>query len=152
MVWYVGTEAQMNDYGNQTLPLSLIETQIVQEFEQLSSLDEKYSRLFELGEALPPMEASLKGDENLVKGCQSSLWFHLDCTDGRCSLQADSDSMLIKGISAMLVRLVDGRPIEEIRQINLDFLDKLGLWKMASRANPGLEAIVEHLHHNLRDT
>lgn len=142
----------MNDYGNQTLPLSLIETQIVQEFEQLSSLDEKYNCLFELGEALPPMEASLKGDENLVKGCQSSLWFFLICTDGRCKLQADSDSMLIKGISAMLVRLVEGRPLGEVRQINLDFLDKLGLWKMASRANPGLEAIVEHLHHNLRDT
>jgi len=72
MVWYVGTEAQMNDYGNQTLPLSLIETQIVQEFEQLSSLDEKYSRLFELGEAL----ASLFLDSGAIFEPTSKQAYH----------------------------------------------------------------------------
>ena len=142
------TEAQMNQKDKPVFPLSVIVSRIVEEFEQLPTLDEKYSRLFELGSALPLMDEALKVDENLVRGCQSTLWFYLDCSDGRCSLQADSDSMLIKGISAMLVRLVEGRTIEEIREINLDFLDRIGLWKMASRANPGLKAIVAHLRES----
>jgi cysteine desulfuration protein SufE len=57
--------------------IQAIEREIIAAFEGLSTIDEKYAYLFQLGEDLPPMDAALKTEENLVRGCQSTLWFHL---------------------------------------------------------------------------
>jgi cysteine desulfuration protein SufE len=124
-----------------------IEKDIIQELAAFDSIDEKYAHLFTLGQSLPDMDPSLKTDGNLVKGCQSSLWFFISCKEGRMHLEADSDSMLIKGISALLVRLVEKRRPDNVLNINLDFLDRFSIWKMAARQNPSLNAILEHLHH-----
>lgn len=125
-----------------------MEQQIIQEFHQLKTIDKKYFHLFELGDSLPTMEAGLKNDTNLVEGCQSTLWFHISSRDGFLYLEADSDSMVIKGISALVARLVEGHKPEEVSRVNFDFLDKIGLWKMASQSNPGLNAMLEHLHQH----
>lgn len=123
-----------------------IEREVIESFEALSTIDEKYALLFRLGEDLPPLDPTLKTDENLVKGCQSHLWFHLSQEEGRFFLQADSDSQVIKGIAALLARLVEGRTAEEIQTINLDFIDQIKVWKLASERNNGLLAILEHIH------
>ena len=122
------------------------EHEIIETFEALDTIDEKYAHLFQLGESLPPLDPSLKTDDTLVKGCQSSLWFHLTQDGGRFSLQADSDSMVIKGISALLVKLIDGRTAQEIMTINMDFIDKINIWKLASERNSGLMAMLDHIH------
>ena len=130
--------------------IQTIENEIIQSFEALSTVEEKYALLFELGENLPPMHPDLKTDENLVRGCQSLLWFHLHEEEGRFSLAADSDSMVIKGISALLVRLVEGRTAEEILTIDMDFIDKLKIWKLASKRNNSLMAMLAHIHTRVR--
>ena len=128
------------------LSISAQEKQIIQEFEQLESVDEKYLHLFKIADALPELEAGLKTEENQVKGCQSTVWFFATFQDGGMRLQADSDSMVIKAISALIVRLVEGRPPAEVLNVNLNFLDEMSIWKLASRQNPGLAAIIGHLH------
>lgn len=126
--------------------ISSVENQIIQEFEQFDGVDEKYRHLFQLADALPDLAAGLKTEENQVKGCQSTVWFYASIQNGGMHLQADSDSMLIKAISALIVRLVAGRSPVEVLEVNLNFLDKLSIWKLASRQNPGLAAIIGHLH------
>lgn len=126
------------------------EAEIIQSFDALNSIDEKYTYLFQLGEILPPMDPALKTDQNLVKGCQSSLWFNFKQEDGCFYLEADSDSMVIKGISALLVRLVEGRTAEEVLKINMDFIDKIQIWKLASDRNNGLMAMLDHIHQAAR--
>jgi cysteine desulfuration protein SufE len=123
-----------------------LENEIIQELAAFTTIDEKYAHLFKLGQSLPDMDPSLKTDSNLVKGCQSNLWFFITCKEGQMHLDADSDSMLIKGISALLVRLVEKQGPEEVLTINLDFLDRFSIWKMAARQNPSLNAILEHLY------
>jgi cysteine desulfuration protein SufE len=122
------------------------ESEIIAAFEALDTVDEKYVYLFKLGDDLPPMDPELKTDENQVKGCQSTLWFHLTQQAGRFYLDADSDSMVIKGISALLSRLVEGRTAEEVLTINMDFIDKIKVWKLASERNNGLMAMLDHIH------
>ena len=122
------------------------ESEIIAAFEALDTVDEKYAYLFKLGDDLPPMDPELKTDENQVKGCQSTLWFHLTQQAGRFYLDADSDSMVIKGISALLARLVEGRTAEEVLTINMDFIDKIKVWKLASERNNGLMAMLDHIH------
>lgn len=122
------------------------EREIIESFEALSTIDEKYALLFRLGEDLPPMDPALKTDQNLVKGCQSTLWFHLHQEAGRFHLHADSDSLVIKGIAALLARLVEGRSAEEIQTITMDFIDQIKVWKLASERNNGLMAMLDHIH------
>ena len=122
------------------------ESEIIAAFEALDTVDEKYAYLFKLGDDLPPMDPELKTDENQVKGCQSTLWFHLTQQAGRFYLDADSDSMVIKGISALLARLVEGRTAEEVLTINMDFIDKIKVWKLASERNNGLMAMLDHIN------
>jgi len=122
------------------------EQEIIEEFNQLPDIDSKYSYLFRIGSELPEMDPSLKTENTLVKGCQSSLWFSLSKDEDRLNLLVDSDSMVIKGIGALLVRLVEGRRPEEIRKLNINFIDQLNIWKLASNRNNGLLAMIDHLH------
>jgi len=122
------------------------EQEIIEEFEQFPDIDSKYGHLFKLGNDLPEMDPLLKNEDTLVNGCQSKLWFQLSQDDGKLHLYVDSDSMVIKGIGALLVRLVEGRRIEEISNLSLDFIDRLNIWKLASERNNGLLAMLDHLH------
>lgn len=126
--------------------LHAVEQEIIATFGALSTVDEKYTLLFQLGEDLPPMDPALKTNVNQVSGCQSNLWFHLHQDGHRFDLQADSDSMVIKGIAALLVRLVEGRTAEEILEISMDFIDQIKIWKLASERNNGLLAMLDHIH------
>ena len=127
-----------------------VEKEIVEAFQKLSSVDAKYAYLFELAEDLPDMLPALKSNENLVSGCQSKLWFYLHEESGQFNLSADSDSMVIKGIAALLIQLVEGRTAEDISQITLDFIDELNILKLASARNNGLVAMLDHLHQQAR--
>jgi cysteine desulfuration protein SufE len=108
-------------------------------------VDAKYAYLLELSERLPPMDGGDQHAGNLVDGCQSKLWFLLKEEDGKFTLQADSDSFVIKGIAALLVRLVEGRSAAEIERISLDFIDRLNIWKLPSERNNGLVAMLNHI-------
>ena len=123
-----------------------LEREIIEDFDRFASVDEKYAYLFKLGNDLPEMPDVSKNQSNLVEGCHSILWFSFNEDSGRCSLQADSDSMVIKGIAALLVRLVEGRTAEEISHISMDFIDQLEIWKLPSERNNGLMAMLAHLH------
>ena len=138
------------DHQTSMETIQAIESEIIEAFEALDTVDEKYAYLFKLGDNLPPMDPELKTDENQVRGCQSSLWFHLKQEDGCFYLEADSDSTVIKGISALLVRLVEGRTAEEVLTINMDFIDRIKVWKLASERNNGLMAMLDHIHAHAR--
>jgi cysteine desulfuration protein SufE len=123
-----------------------VEKEIIAEFQHLPDVDAKYAYLFTLGDQLPPMSPDLKTDHHLVKGCQSKLWFHLEDNEGRIHVEADSDSLVIKGIAALLIRIIQGRKREELATISMDFIDDLKIWKLASERNSGLQAMLDHIH------
>ena len=127
-----------------------LESEIIEAFDRFANIDEKYAYLFQLGDELPEMPAGLKNQSNLVEGCQSKLWFSLTEESGRFTLSADSDSSVIKGIAALLVKLVEGRPAQEITKISMDFVDQINIWKLPSERNNGLMAMLAHLHQHAR--
>jgi len=117
----------------------------------LNGVDSKYNHLFQLGEALPPMDPAMKNETSKVKGCQSELWFHLTVDKGKLTLNADSDSMVIKAIAALLARVVKDRSPVEIQNISLDFIDDLGIWKLPSERNNGLLAMLSHIKKQAKE-
>lgn len=127
------------------------EAAIIQEFDTLPDVDAKYAHLFKLAEALPVMDPILKTDANRVQGCQSTLWFDLNCHDGEVNLSADSDSLVIKGIAALLIRVLDGAAPEDVQHLSMDFIDQLHIWKLPSQRNNGLMAMLDHIKSQAAD-
>lgn len=125
--------------------IDAITREIISEFEQYETVDEKYVHLFALGEALPPMTPSLKNEQTKVQGCQSNLWFWLSRDESGFHLQADSDSLVIKAIAALLIRVVENCDPADLPSLDLGFVDELQIWKLASERNNGLQAMLDHL-------
>ncbi|MGB4594423.1 MAG: SufE family protein [Anaerolineaceae bacterium] len=129
-----------------------IEAQFIDDFNQLENWEEKYDYLIELGDSLPEMPAELKTIENLVKGCQSSVWFSTQCKDGQLLIEADSDSLIIKGIVAILVQVLSGQPAADIKRADLTMFETLGLWRhLSSQRSNGVTAMMAHLKQSAAD-
>lgn len=115
----------------------------------------KYTYLVKLGRDLPPLEDRFKTEENLISSCQSQIWVRQYVQRGNQYFQVDCDSAIIKGIAALLVKILSGHPPEAIRTARLFFLNRIGLEKQLSpsRAN-GLAALVERLQsgHSQKST
>src|SRR5690606_10715665 len=104
-----------------------IEKDLSDDFSLLTNWEEKYEYLIELGMDMPPMKPELKVDENLVKGCQSSVWFDVNCEDGNVVFEADSDSLVVKGMVAVLFKLYNHQPAKDVLDADLSLFEELGL-------------------------
>ena len=123
-----------------------IEKDLSDDFSLLTNWEEKYEYLIELGMDLPPMKPELKVSENLVKGCQSSVWFDVNCEDGNVVFDADSDSLVVKGMVAVLFKLYNHQPAKDVLDADLSLFEELGLWRhISSQRSNGLTAMVAHL-------
>ncbi len=120
--------------------------QIIEEFSQFSDWSDKYEYLIDIGKALPPLDAKYKTDPYLVKGCQSKVWLQAEVRDDRLLLNADSDTVITKGIIALLIRVLSGQRLIEIEKADLYFIEKIGLKSHLSptRSN-GLVSMIQHI-------
>lgn len=119
---------------------------LLEDFDLLDNWEEEFDYLIELGMALPEMPPDLKTESNLVKGCQSSVWFDIGCEDGKIVFKADSDSLIVKGIVSIVGALYNGQAAEDILKADLSFFEATGLWKhLSSQRGNGLLAMIAHL-------
>lgn len=123
-----------------------IQAGIVEDFTFLPQWDERYAYLIELGQKMDSLPEKYRTEENIVRGCQSTVWLHRECRDGKVYLKADSDSLIVKGLAALLMQVFSGQPAEEIVKSELTFFERTGLNKHLSsqRAN-GLMAMIEQI-------
>jgi cysteine desulfuration protein SufE len=122
------------------------EQQIVAEFENFEDWLEKYNYIIEMGKDLPMIDPKFKIKQNLITGCQSSVWLHAEYNDGKVTFTADSDAVITKGIVNMLIRVLSGRTPAEILAADLKFIDEVGLKEHLSptRSN-GLVSMIKQM-------
>lgn len=123
------------------------EQEILDEFEMLGNdWEEKYNYIIELGKTLPPIPSEYKKDEYLIKGCQSRVWLNAEKDKNIVHFYADSDALIPKGIIALLLRIVNHEPAQDIAQYNFDVIQKIGLQQHLSptRAN-GLLSMIKQI-------
>ena len=119
-------------------------------FDQLEEWDDRYEYLIELGEELPELDDALKRDEFKVQGCQSQVWLLAQKRPGdppRIEITADSDSIIVRGIIAILLLAYSNRTPQEILSVDIQaILNRIGLSKhlSPSRSN-GLHAMVKRI-------
>ncbi|MCX7978131.1 MAG: SufE family protein [Bdellovibrionaceae bacterium] len=126
--------------------LSERESEIINDFRKLSSWEDRYKKIIEIGKSLPPLAESYRTDENLVKGCQSRVWLVARLEDGRLCLHADSDALVVRGLVALLVQLYSGATPEEVLSHQPSFIRELGFEGnlSPSRAN-GLFSMIKQI-------
>src|SRR5690554_5654589 len=104
-----------------------VQQEIIDEFSIYDDWLDKYACLIELGNELKPLEPKEKNDQNLIKGCQSRVWLVAEKEDGIIHFRGESDAVIVKGLVALLLRVVSGRTPREIMESDFYFIDELGL-------------------------
>ena len=123
-----------------------IQAEIVKDFAMFDDWMQKYEYLIDLGKELDPIDKKYKTEDNLIKGCQSRVWLHVEYTDGRIIYTADSEAIMTKGIVALLINVLSGQTPSEISTAKLDFINEIGLKEQLSptRAN-GLVSMIKQM-------
>jgi cysteine desulfuration protein SufE len=128
------------------MSINKVQQEIIEEFSAFEDWMDKYGYLIELGNELPDLDPKEKIDQHLIKGCQSRVWLVSDFEDGRIKFRGESDAVIVKGLVALLLRVVSDRTPEEILNNELFFVDEIGLKQHLSptRSN-GLLAMIKQI-------
>lgn len=123
-----------------------IQEQIIEEFSIFDEWLDKYDYLIELSDTLPAIAPEHRTEQYVIKGCQSRVWVDARLEDGKMMYSADSDAIITKGIIALLIRVMNGRSPQEIVDLDLYFIDAIGLGENLSptRSN-GLVAMIKQM-------
>ena len=123
-----------------------LQDEVIAEFSDFDDWMDKYQLLIDLGNEQTPLDERYKSEQNLIDGCQSRVWLQADLIDGKVVFQAESDALIVKGIIALLIKVVSGHTPDEILNTDLYFIDKIGLTEHLSptRSN-GLLAMLKQI-------
>ena len=88
---------------------------------------DKYDYLISLSDSLPVIDAAHKTEQYIIEGCQSRVWVDARLEDGKVYYSADSDAIIVKGILALLIRAFEGRTPQQIVDLDLYFIEAIGL-------------------------
>lgn len=123
-----------------------LQEEVISEFSDFDDWMDKYQLLIDTGNEQAPLDPKYKTEQNLIEGCQSRVWLQADLEDGKVIFQAESDALIVKGIVALLIRVLSGHTPDEILSSDLHFIDAIGLKEHLSptRSN-GLLAMVKQM-------
>ena len=127
--------------------INAIQDEIIDEFSLLEGDPEMTNfYIMELGEKLPPLDESLKTEDHIVKGCQSTVWLVPEQAGDRLTFEADSNSAITKGLVSLLVRIFGGQRAEDILETDLYFIDKIGMNRfIGTQRSNGFAAMIKQM-------
>lgn len=133
-----GRMAHPQDNGAQHEPTvresaDQVQRSIVENFRDLEDWADRYQYLIELGRRLPPFPAAARIEANRLHGCQAGVWLVIDSRDGCLHFNATSNSAIVAGLIALLLKVYSGRTPREILETAPTFVEEIGL---ASHLSP----------------
>lgn len=129
------------------MTINEIQDEVIEEFSAFDDWMDKYQLLIDLGNEQEPLDEKYKTEQNLIDGCQSRVWLQCDSdAEGKLIFTAESDALIVKGIIALLIRVISGHTAQEILDADLYFIEQIGLKDHLSptRSN-GLLAMVKQI-------
>ncbi len=125
--------------------------QLIDDFSYLEDWEDRYAHVLDLGRALAPLSAEEHNKETLVEGCVSQVWLVREpieeTPDPTLNFRGDSDSLIVRGLIAILLLVFSGRKASEILELDASAtFGSLGLDQHLTpqRAN-GLSAMVRRV-------
>ena len=125
--------------------------EIVDNFELFDDWEDRYRYVIDLGRELPVLDDSRRSDATKVEGCASQVWLVPDLRqengDDRLFFEGDSDAMIVRGLIAVLIALISGRTIAEIRVLDIrSELARLHLEQaLSAQRSNGLRAMMTRI-------
>ena len=101
------------------MTINKAQDEVIAEFSDFDDWMDRYQLLIDLGNEQAPLNEKYKTDQNLIEGCQSRVWLQADEVDGKLVFQAESDALIVKGIIALLIKVLSGHTPDEILRIGL---------------------------------
>lgn len=130
--------------------------ELIEEFEFLGEWSDQCEYLIELGRELPDLPADQKVDANLVRGCQSRVWFVPRVLDRgghtTIDIHAKSDAMIVDGLIVVLLTLYNGKtPRQILNTDSQEIFTRLGLeTHLVPQRRNGLHSMVRRVHEIAR--
>jgi cysteine desulfuration protein SufE len=130
--------------------------EILANFELLDDWEERYRYLIELGRMMPPLPEEARTDANKVMGCASQVWLETRPErangDLTLNLRGDSDAHIVRGLIALLIALLSGRPAAAVAEADpQETFRALGLAEhLTPQRSNGLRSMVERIKRDAR--
>ncbi len=123
-----------------------VQEKIIAEFALFDNKQDIYNYIIELGKALPLLDSEYKTEKNIIKACQSKVWLASRLNNGKVYFYSDSDSVLVKGLISLFLRIYSGQTPQQILDTDAFCIESIGLKQMLSmtRAN-GLAAMDKQI-------
>ena len=117
--------------------------ELIGDFALFDNWVDRYQYIIDMGRKLPPFPEAEKTEARKIKGCQSQVWLLTQAEGERLAFQAVSDSAIVSGLIAILMRIYNGRRAQEILDTPPDFIAAIGLDQHLSptRSN-GLHSMI----------
>ena len=96
------------------MSINELQDEVIAEFSDFDDWMDRYQLLIDLGNEQEPLEEKYKTEQNLIEGCQSRVWLQADDVDGKIVFKAESDALIVKGIIALLIKVLSGHTPDEI--------------------------------------
>lgn len=124
--------------------------EIIDEFAPFGEWLERYEHIIAIGSSTTPLSEQERVPQNLIEGCQSKVWMVREMDEeGRLWFRAWSNTMIINGIVAMLIRVFNGLTHEQIATAEIFFLKEIGLASHLSETRTnGINAVIETIRRN----
>ena len=88
---------------------------------------DRYEYIIDLGKQLDSFPDEWKIEENKVHGCQSQVWFKTELKKDLFICQAISDSAIVSGLIALLLKIYNQKDPRDIVSTNPTFVSMIGL-------------------------
>ena len=124
---------------------------LADEFDLIGDWEERYRHIIDLGRTLEPLNEAERSDANRVRGCASQVWLVGEREpDGRLRFRGDSDAHIVRGLVAVVLRLLSGRTPQEIAGFDAKAaFGRLGLeGALSTQRSNGLASMVERIRRD----
>lgn len=134
------------NYTQATQSVSEVQADLIKRFTHFENWKDRYKYLIDMGKTLQTMPEAYKTEDNRIHGCQSQVWIHIEEKDGILYMEAMSDSAIVSGLIALLLKVYHGRSAQEILQAPLEFLGQIGLIQhLSANRSTGLYHMIKRI-------
>lgn len=133
--------------------ISEIQAELIEDFSFFDDWMDRYRYIIQMGDALPMLTDEEMVEDHLLKGCQSQVWLLRSSDDsGRIHLRGTSDAAIVRGLVALMLKVYDGQPAQDIVDHPPHFIGEIGLDDHLSptRKN-GLASMVSAIQEAARE-
>ncbi|MDD2943128.1 MAG: SufE family protein [bacterium] len=131
------------------------------ELSLLDDWEDRYTLIIDLGKELPKLSDWEKCEDNRIQGCQSQVWLVFEISNRepetpektRLRFRAQSDSVIVQGLAALLIGIYDGMSAAEILAFDAEeFFDRIDLKShLSANRRGGLSEMVNRIREKAEE-